>query len=515
MGIGADADAMRSRAYLILAASLALVASASAGGGIFEDVEDATLRRMGAGAQRVTDRIVEKPLRLLDVDAPGRDPTPFEHSSGYFKLNRTSAAEMFYFYFRSRGDPTKDPVVLWMTGGPGCSSELALFAENGPYRVNDDLTLAVNEHGWDTVANLIYVDQPIGTGFSYSTDSADDVHDERRVAEDMLQFLTEFAEAHPELADNDFYITGESYAGHYVPAVSYRVFREQQKGGGPSFSLRGLAIGNGLTVPEIQYGAYADYALGVDLVPELAAKAARMAYPKCARMIRECGGTADPDGPGPESDRDARLCTEAVNFCQRIPGELLFAAGDVNVYDVRKPCTIPGLCYDFSAVQKFLNLPSTRTALGVGDRAWESCSNKVHENMMADWMRNLEPTVPPMLEAGLRVMVYAGEDDFICNWLGNRRWVRAMEWSGREDFVAARAKPFVVDGATGGDVIESGPLSFVKISEAGHMVPMDQPKNAVTMLRRFITGEPIAGETWNPGCCGSEAEEGGRRVIFY
>ena len=404
-----------------------------------------------------------------------------------------------------------------MTGGPGCSSELALFAENGPYRVNDDLTLAVNEHGWDTVANLIYVDQPIGTGFSYSTDPADDVHDERRVAEDMLQFLTEFAEAHPELADNDFYITGESYAGHYVPAVSYRVFREQQKGGGPSFSLRGLAIGNGLTMPEIQYGAYADYALGVDLVPELAAKAARLAYPKRARMIRECGGTADPDGPGPESDRDARLCTEAVNFCQRIPGELLFAAGDVNVYDVRKPCTIPGLCYDFSAqFRSFSTCPPRAPPWAWGIERGESCSNKVHENMMADWMRNLEPTVPPMFEAGLRVMVYAGEDDFICNWLGNRRWVRAMEWSGREDFVAARAKPFVVDGATGGDVIESGPLSLVKISEGGATwCPWTNPRTRSRCSAGSSPASPSRARPGTQGVAGSEAEEGGRRVIFY
>ena len=122
------------------------------------------------------------------------------------------------------------------------------------------------------------------------------------------------------------------------------------------------------------------------------------------------------------------------------------------------------------------------------------CSGKVHEDMMADWMRNLEPTIPPMLEGGLRVMIYAGENDFICNWLGNHRWVKAMEWSGSARFNAAMPQPFVVDGTTAGDVTElEGSLSFVKVSESGHMVPMDQPRNAVEMLRRFINGEAIAG----------------------
>ena len=90
--------------------------------------------------------------------------------------------------------------------------------------------------------------------------------------------------------------------------------------------------------------------------------------------------------------------------------------------------------------------------------------------MMADWMRNLEPTIPPMLEGGVKVMIYAGENDFICNWLGNHRWVKAMEWSGKAGFNAAMPTPFVVDGTTGGDVTEHGLLSFVKMSESGHMV---------------------------------------------
>ena len=170
----------------------------------------------------------------------------------------------------------------------------------------------------------------------------------------------------------------------------------------------------------------------------------------------------------------------------------------MNIYDVHKKC-VGSLCYDFSLAQKFLNDPAVRSSLGVGDREWEMCSGKVHEDMMADWMRNLEPTIPPMLESGLRVMIYAGENDFICNWLGNHRWVKAMEWSGRAAFNAAMPEPFVVDGTTAGDVTElEGSLSFVKVSESGHMVPMDQPRNAVEMLRRFINGEAIAGGEWKP-----------------
>ena len=243
----------RTSLAVVLSLALAAVAAVTPLG----SVDDPALVRMGAGARRVSERLVEKDLAPFEMaHGVSSAPTPFERSSGYFELNRTSAAEMFYFYFRSRHDSASAPVVLWMTGGPGCSSELALFAENGPYVVNafdDGETLSINEHGWDVVSNLIYVDQPIGTGFSYSTDPRDDVHDEKRVAEDVLSFLSEFSDAHPELKGRDFFITGESYAGHYVPAVSYAVFEAQQRGQGPAFILKGLAIGNGLTEPEIQY----------------------------------------------------------------------------------------------------------------------------------------------------------------------------------------------------------------------------------------------------------------------
>lgn len=89
------------------------------------------------------------------------------------------------------------------------SSDTRCHAENGPFHINDDLTLSENANGWDVGHNVIFVDQPIGTGFSYSDSPDDSVYDEHGVAADMLDFITEFLKAHPHLADNDFFVTGE------------------------------------------------------------------------------------------------------------------------------------------------------------------------------------------------------------------------------------------------------------------------------------------------------------------
>ena len=137
------------------------------------------------------------------------------YSTGFLPIEKKG--DIFFWWFESRNDPANDPLVLWMTGGPGCSSELALLFENGPYKVDEHLNLTINPYSWNNFANLLYVDQPIGTGFSRAEKLEDN---EKEIAEDFYKFLTEFLDAYPQFKQRKFYITGESYAGHYIPAIS-------------------------------------------------------------------------------------------------------------------------------------------------------------------------------------------------------------------------------------------------------------------------------------------------------
>lgn len=157
-------------------------------------------------------------------------------------------------------------------------------------------------------------------------------------------------------------------------------------------------------------------------------------------------------------------------------------------YDIRKKC-IGSLCYDFSRVDSFLNEKEVQRALGVGDIYFVSCSPVVHALMAEDLMKDFEAEIPPLLEDGIKVLVYAGEYDLICNWLGNSRWVESMRWSGQERFASAAAAAFTVGGAEAGMGRSYGGLSFLKVYGAGHMVPMDQPRASLEMLRRWMEGQ--------------------------
>ncbi|CAN1747556.1 Serine carboxypeptidase-like 49 [Linum perenne] len=277
------------------------------------------------GEAPIGKKIVEKPLKFPNLIGDGKDgfaaAEDLGHYAGYYNIEHSHAAKMFYFFFESRNSK-KDPVVIWLTGGPGCSSELAIFYENGPFSIANNMSLVWNKYGWDQASNLIYVDQPTGTGFSYSTDKRDIRHDEDGVSNDLYDFL------------------------------------------------QGFAIGNGLTDPGVQYKAYPDYAL---------------------------------------------------------------------------------------------------------------------DN--GDWMKNLEVGIPALLEDGIQMLIYAGEYDLICNWLGNSRWVHSMQWSGQKKFVASPEISFKVDGSEAGVMKTHGPLTFLKVHNAGHMVPMDQPKAAMEMLKKWTQGK--------------------------
>lgn len=425
----------------------------------------------------VKDLATENVLGVPIVDPPKR-------IAGYFKLDRaTKAAEMFYFFFQARTNPAQAPVVLWMTGGPGCSSELAVLYENGPYTFDKGgLWLTETKYGWDVTHNMIFVDQPINTGFSYSDDNADRVYGEKGVAEDMLDFFYHFYAAHPELANLPLYITGESYAGHYVPAVSHRVWLANKNKEGPiTIPFKGLAIGSGLTEPTIQFDAYGDFALDNGLISQNARGWMSFWYPLCRLGNQWC-----------ESTNWDFVCGLGLQICMLTQFQPIMNANpDVNVYDYTKKCD-GRLCYDFTAADKYLNLPSTKAALGVPkERHWTSCDYGVYQDFEGDWLHRFDNVLPEMMAEGIRVMIYAGDLDIICNYLGNRRWVDALDWYGSSEWDDENDFEWSVAGQSAGKVKHWGPLSFVQVYKAGHMVPMDQPLNGLAMLTAWTRNHSV------------------------
>ncbi|ETO15492.1 serine carboxypeptidase III precursor [Reticulomyxa filosa] len=295
---------------------------------------------------------------------------------------------------------------------------LALLVENGPCYVNQQASdTYLSTTSWTEAANVVWVDQPPGTGFSTGLVDTTEVE----IAQDMYAFLQNFMKVFPQYFNNGFYVFGESYAGHYVPAITYEIFQENQSGN-PKIPLVAFAIGNGLTDPYIQYAYYAQMAynryLGwlltvyvllivfmivfvysttaptVISYPTYSFMTQRI--PECQSQIQNCN-----------TQGTNNVCDSAEDYCNTYEIEPVTVTG-VNPYDLRIPCGDSNLCYNFTNVDMWLNNATVQKELGVNMK-WNSCNNAPHLALTADWVKDYQQKIPPMLAGGIRGLIYAGD----------------------------------------------------------------------------------------------------------
>ncbi len=205
------------------------------------------------------------------ANLPGLATQPgFASFAGYLPVTESKSADpsksdrMFFWLFESQTSPATDPLVIWLSGGPGCSSISAMFEENGPLTLKHDQTVATTNHGWNQRANVLYVDQPLQTGLSYSGDGRF-LNSQAAVNADFYVFLEKFLTAFPQYQGRKVFITGESYAGHFIPAIATYILGKQGTAGAIDVNLAGLAIGNGWIDPRthIEAAPTVAYAAGV------------------------------------------------------------------------------------------------------------------------------------------------------------------------------------------------------------------------------------------------------------
>ncbi|OLL24784.1 Carboxypeptidase Y [Neolecta irregularis DAH-3] len=413
--------------------------------------------------------------------------------SGYITVDESK--NFFFWFFESRREPATDPLILWLNGGPGCSSLFGLFEELGPSRINEDgINLDYNKYSWNNNANLMFLDQPLGTGFSYGNVN---VSSTTAAAKDVFAFLTLFLQNFPKYSNRDFYIAGESYAGHYIPAIAkailehtkgnskefYSVASQTEVDAIPKINLKSILIGNGYVNPLIQYLKYPEMACDNRYGPVLTeydCTYMRTLYPMCADLIRKCDSTGS-----------QLSCAFAENFCDSLMFSPIEDAG-IDVYDVRHLCpstdTTP--CYPLdAAMEKYLNQPSVMKAIGAEVEKFKACNAQVDDQFFitGDMMKTYVDEIPVLLEQGMPILIYAGEADYICNWKGCLAWVESLEWSGSLEFSSTSFSKF--GGEKNWGLVKSyANLTFLIIHDSGHFVPLNAPEAASVMIDQWISG---------------------------
>lgn len=418
------------------------------------------------------------------------------YETGYIKLANKKDDHYFYWYVESMSDePDKDPLVLWLTGGPGVASTVALLSENGPCLVQPDLTATINEFAWTKAAHMIWLDQPTNVGFSYGSQKDPD-STEASVGENIFWFLQGFLDKYPELQDRAFFIAGESYAGHYVPAAAHYIMKQVRSSNVSNAStqarrinLQGIAIGNSLVDAAIQFPRYivmAENAYNISFVnASQLATMREVAAPECEKKIRAC-------------QANVSQCVDAQVFCETNLDIPFTRGSQRNPFDIRKPCAASDAqaCNSMDHIATYLNLPQVRSRLLKSEESderagkWELLNEEVHTafSQSGDELVSYSSFVADLLDDGIRALVYTGDADLACNWYGNRAWTRALDWEGKVGFNAAKELSFVTKSGIHAGVFQSfaNRLTFVRVFNAGHMVPHDQPEVALDMMTRFL-----------------------------
>ncbi|KAF7373349.1 Carboxypeptidase [Mycena sanguinolenta] len=464
----------------------------------------------------------EHQLRVTD---PELCDTSVKQYSGY--LDIANDKHLFFWFFESRNAPSTDPLVLWLNGGPGCSSSTGLLFELGPCSIaNEGKNTTFNKHSWTSSANMIFLDQPVNVGFSYA-DGSTTVDNSPVAGKDVYAFLELFLLRFPEYSKQPVHISGESYAGTYVRAstphashsdlsqlpnvakaiwVGNKQLEPPPRRRRPSLkkiNLESIMIGNGITNPYIQMGSVADYACEGPYPlysdpqgPECTGLRAKILT--CQRMIKSC-----------YSYNSRPTCVPAILYCDsQLFGTLARAPlkrGEICTTCASRATAKNSLCYEeFNWIDTWMNDPMVKVALGVEpSRKFASCSTKVSLAFLfqGDGAHNNAELLSELVNEGVRLLIYAGNADAMCDYIGNERWLEALDSSFQREFSKAKPIPWITAGSgklfgtvrsAGGGGFTAGNVTFATVFEAGHMVPFDQPEAALDLFSRWISNTPLS-----------------------
>lgn len=345
------------------------------------------------------------------------------------------------------------------------------FYEQGPWRVSssvrhnvEHLELTANPGPWNRLFGVVFLDNPIGTGFSIAASENEIPRNQYDVARHLWIVVKKFVGLDSSFKTRPIYFTGESYAGKYVPAIGYYALkRNAQLPKSMRLNIEGVAIGNGLTHPIVQVATHAINAYYVGLINEKQKTLLENLQEKAVEFTKTGNWS------------------EATKARSGVLSELQSMTGLATLYDYRR--LIP---YEDDLVGDLLNNDEVKKLLGANETIkYETCSDLVGEILSDDVMKSVKYMVE-FLVKNSKVLLYQGQNDLRDGVVSTEAWMKMMKWDGIEKFLEAERKVWKVKGFLAGYVQKFGSLSHVIVSNAGHLVPTDQAVNSQAMIEDWV-----------------------------
>ena len=420
-----------------------------------------------------------------DLPLLPKEASDIRMHAGHLPINPEHHGALFFWHFAKKYTADRSRTVIWLNGGPGCSSLIGAWMEIGPFRFQNQNTMVENNGSWHLFTNLLFVDQPVGTGFSY-IDKDSFIHELDEMANQFLSFLDRYVEIFPELLQDDIYLAGESFAGQHIPYVAQAILTKRS-----TLKLRGLLIGNGWIDPVSTYQSYLPFAVANNLVEE-----GSMLYNRINTTVKICQQTLHNTVHvfEPTCDRILNEITKngAMNnhYAKNEQGRC------VNMYDMRLDDTWPNCGTnwppDLIYVTSYLHQQNVMSRIHVDGKkfGWTECTYSVFETFRARHSKPSIELLPDLLQR-IPIVVYSGEYDLICNHWATENMIDAMTWNNGTGFdlgngTLAPVEPWIVENESAGLVRTVRNLTYVIFYNASHMVPYNQARRSRAMLHQFI-----------------------------
>uniref|UniRef100_A0A1B6GYX6 Carboxypeptidase n=1 Tax=Cuerna arida TaxID=1464854 RepID=A0A1B6GYX6_9HEMI len=380
--------------------------------------------------------------------------------SGYFTVNKDCESNIFFWFFPAQQNQESAPVVLFLQGGPGASSIYSLFEENGPLTYKE--TLGRRQYSWNVKNNLLFIDQPVGTGYSFTRKGCY-AENETVLGAELYSAMVQFYQLFPELGGNKFFISGYSYAGHFIPALGYTIHKNNP-GAQVKINLSGMMIGNGWmdAIYQNDLGSYL-YQLG------LVDTTGRDVYYDYQRRFLE-------HMRNKEYEKALEIRTAEVSDVY------LKYVGNVSILNYLQDNVIFPTPYE-----QFIQRPDIRRAIHVGNTNFSFESSIVAEKMGVDPVLSVKPWVEELLES-YPIVFYTGQLDIICAYPTVENFENNLNWSGEARFMNSARQKWCVNGKQVGYLKGEHNLYDVMIRNAGHAVPFDQAEWAFILINSITSG---------------------------
>jgi serine carboxypeptidase-like clade 2 len=430
---------------------------------------------------------------------PGQPKVNFSMYAGYITVNKDHGRAHYYYFAEAQEEPEKKPLVIWHNGGPGCSSIAYGFGEElGPFFINPGgKTLRLNPNAGNKLANIVFVESPAGVGFSYSNTSSDLLTaGDNRTAYDNYAFVVNWLERFPQYKGRPFYLTGESYAGYYVPELSKLIFENNKKlPDDEKINFKGYMVGNPVIDNYYDNWGYVDFLyyhamISDELYSQIKVvcnftKANSTLSDKCIQLLYY--DTENEYGRIDPYSVYAPACLSNTSFGGNSSSLLNLRRPKLfnprlgrfrrEEYD---PCT-----YDYSLI--YFNRPDVQKAMHANTTGipyeWVGCSDPLFLNWQ-DQATSVLPIYHELLEAGYRLWVFSGDADSVVPTTGSRYALASLKLPVVVPWYSWYNKQQV----GGREIVYKGNLTFVTVRGAGHEVPLLRPTEFLQVFGNFLNG---------------------------